>query len=120
MYLTEKSEPEWKNLPLVTWLMQENGALSENTKGDGGKSLGLCQCHSYWRRNHTYIDDNGKEQKGCAQTYLEQRRQCIDWFIWYTRDSTPETIYRDIRIGHNSAHGTYQYEMKRKESKFTQ
>ena len=77
----------------MAWLIQENGALSETRRGDYGESVGLCMCHTRYRK--------------CEFTYEGQKDQCLDWFKGYTEKSTKDTIYKDIRHGHNRQAGAW-------------
>ena len=101
----EKGIEEWKLKTMLAWLMQENGSFSENTRGDYGHSVGLCMCHTKYRK--------------CVFTYDEQKEQCLNWFKVYTAFSTKHSIYKDIKTGHNPRAGVwYDNGIKKKENLF--
>ena len=45
-----KGIDSWKLLPMVAWFYTETGTLSEHRRGDNGMSVGICQCHTRWRK----------------------------------------------------------------------
>ena len=101
-YATNIGVDNWKQKYMVQWLLQENGSLSENTYGDNGYALGLCQCNKIYRQ--------------CpGQDYEAQKVQCLDWFKGYTEHSTHASILRDIRMSHNSRSTTYEHDIKKRE-----
>jgi hypothetical protein len=101
----EKGVPKERIITLLSWLFSEKGSFSESRNTDvGGHSVGLCQCHEKYRK--------------CVYTYEEQKEQCIDWFLGYTKNSTHGTIYSDIRKGHNIGGGTAYENRIRKHEKF--
>lgn len=95
---------EWKYPYMIAWMVQENGAFSSDKRwwDVNGWANGICSCNERWRK--------------CAPKgdYTEQRNQCINWFKGYTVNSTPQTILRDIRKGHNPNSGTYEYLISQK------
>ena len=100
---------EWKIPIFISFIYSENGTLSPNHKARDKKekSYGLCQCNPKYRECEP-IDDFGA-----------QLRQCLDWFTSYTENSTRESIYRDIRVGHNYNGGVvYEKKIKNTESLF--
>ena len=100
---------EWKIPIFISFIYSENGTLSPNHKARDKKekSYGLCQCNPKYR-NCEPIGD-----------FDAQLRQCLDWFISYTENSTRESIYRDIRVGHNYNGGVvYEKKIKNTESLF--
>ena len=86
---------------MIAWFITENWALSEDTIWDWWKSIWLCQCHVWYRKN-------------CAKKwdYEAQKIQCVQWFKAYTIDSTIDTILKDIRAWHNSASKGYEWSIK--------
>lgn len=88
---TEIGIDEWKQRIMLGWFLTENGALTHTAKGDGGNSSGLCQCNKKYRK--------------CAKTYSTQKKQCLQWFADYTKNSTEKSIFADVRDGHNPKAG---------------
>ena len=80
---------------MLGWLLAENGALDEEVRGDGGASIGLCQCHTGHRL--------------CSRGYKAQVEQCLGWFIDYTAnlpaDANAAEIAHRIRARHNPQAG---------------
>jgi len=103
----ENGLEEWKIKTYLAWLYSENGTLSENHLGDYGHAKGLCQCNNLHRT--------------CAQTYDKQKKQCLDWFMRYTENSTKQSIRMDVRGQHNSlAVGWYEKKIEGLEELFVE
>ena len=87
--------PRQRLAVMLGWLLAENGALDEEVRGDGGASIGLCQCHTGHRL--------------CSRGYKAQVEQCLGWFIAYTAnlpaDANNAEIAHRIRARHNPQAG---------------
>jgi len=103
----KKEVEDWKIPYLLAWLYHENGSLTEDRRGDGGLSVGLCQCHTGHR--------------DCETTFNGQLSQCIDWFSNYTKKSTEKTILTDVKRGHNplATYKSYEAEILKKMKLFS-
>ncbi len=105
VYGYQSGVEEWAMDTFLAFFCTENCSFSADRTGDNGDSIGLCQCNSRFRK--------------CAQSYEEQLKQCTQWFLVYTKGSTPQSIYRKIRKGHNSKGGReYENRIREREKLF--